>query len=305
MVGRLLPRAAGLEVVLGQKWLLQKNIGQMPPGVLLFKTLTNRDAQAMRAAHRQGWQTDTFVLYGLYFNAQIAIAFDLDARLGDTVSLEYFVWTDDGGLDTRRATFALQGIAPMMRVGGDRSLTPDYPGITDASDLVSWDPPFPVDLSVIRPRDEAYWDQWRAAPKAFVPLEVGQRLWGSRFGRVSSIRFALRDADAVTAAVRSAVSDQVAVRAVRAEALASAAGTTDFGQYFLYFSAFLVASALLITYLFFQLGVEQRAREVGILGALGFTESDLARASRLSSPRINDPSNDTNGCSRRADASWI
>jgi surface carbohydrate biosynthesis protein len=49
--------AAGLEVVLGQKWLLQKNVSHMPPGVLLFKTLTNRDAQAMRAAHRQGYRT--------------------------------------------------------------------------------------------------------------------------------------------------------------------------------------------------------------------------------------------------------
>ena len=48
---------AGMEVVLGQKWLLQKNIPQMPPGVLLFKTLTNRDALAMREAHAHGYRT--------------------------------------------------------------------------------------------------------------------------------------------------------------------------------------------------------------------------------------------------------
>jgi len=196
---------------------------------------------------------------------------DLDARIGDTVHLDYFVWTDEGGLETRSASFALQGILPMMRIGGDRTLTPDYPGITDAPDLTAWDPPFPVDLSTVRPKDEAYWDQWRAAPKAFVPLEVGQRLWGSRFGNVSSIRFALRDVDAVTAAVRAGMSSQVVARPVRAEALAAAEGTTDFGEYFLYFSFFLVVSALLIAYLFFALGVEQRAREVGLLAAVGYT----------------------------------
>lgn len=49
--------AAGLEVVLGQKWLLQKNIPRMSPGVLLFKTLTNRDALAMREAHAHGYRT--------------------------------------------------------------------------------------------------------------------------------------------------------------------------------------------------------------------------------------------------------
>ena len=198
---------------------------------------------------------------------------DLDARVGDAVQLEYFVWTDEGGLETRQATLTLQGVLPMMRVGGDRTLTPDYPGITDAPDLGAWDPPFPVNLSLVRPKDEAYWDQWRAAPKAFVPLEIGQRLWGSRFGDVSSIRFALRDAEAVAAAVREEMSGQIVVRPVREEALAAAAGTTDFGEYFLYFSFFLVVSALLIAYLFFALGVEQRAREVGLLAAVGFPAS--------------------------------
>ena len=188
-----------------------------------------------------------------------------------------FVWTDEGGLETRQSTLTLQGVLPMMRVGGDRTLTPDYPGITDAPDLGAWDPPFPVNLSLVRPKDEAYWDQWRAAPKAFVPLEIGQRLWGSRFGDVSSIRFAVRDAETVAAAVREEMSRQIVVRPVREEALAAAAGTTDFGEYFLYFSFFLVVSALLIAYLFFALGVEQRAREVGLLTSVGYPASRVRR----------------------------
>ena len=187
------------------------------------------------------------------------------------------MWTDEGGLDTRRASFSMQGVLPMMRIGGDRTLTPDYPGITDAPDLGAWDPPFPVDLSKVRPKDEDYWDQWRGAPKAFLPVDTGQRLWGSRFGNISSIRFALRDADAVAAAVRAQMNSQVVVRPVRQEAVAAAEGTTDFGEYFLYFSAFLVASALLIAYLFFALSLEQRAREVGLLAAVGFTARQVRR----------------------------
>jgi ABC-type antimicrobial peptide transport system permease subunit len=69
----------------------------------------------------------------------------------------------------------------------------------------------------------------------------------------------------------------VAIRAVADEARAAAAGTTDFGEYFLYFSFFLVLSALLIAYLFFALGVEQRAREVGVLAAVGFTAARVRR----------------------------
>jgi putative ABC transport system permease protein len=57
---------------------------------------------------------------------------------------------------------------------------------------------------------------------------------------------------------------------VRAQGLAASRGATDFGEYFTYFSFFLVASALLLATLFFRLGVEQRLREVGLLKAVGF-----------------------------------
>ena len=69
----------------------------------------------------------------------------------------------------------------------------------------------------------------------------------------------------------------LAVRDVRAEGLAASRGATDFGEYFVYFSFFLVVSALLLAALFFKLGVEQRAREVGLLRAVGFGPAAVRR----------------------------
>ena len=63
----------------------------------------------------------------------------------------------------------------------------------------------------------------------------------------------------------------LSVQDVRADGLAASRGSTDFGEYFTYFSFFLVLSALLLAGLFFRLGVEQRAREVGLLRAVGYT----------------------------------
>ena len=40
--------------------------------------------------------------------------------------------------------------------------------MSDAPSLEDWDPPFPIDLSRIRPVDEQYWDDYRTTPKAFV-----------------------------------------------------------------------------------------------------------------------------------------
>jgi len=201
---------------------------------------------------------------------------DLKARIGDEVTLEYFLWSDADGLASSSARFTLVGIAPMNGIGGDATLTPDYPGISDAADMTSWDPPFPVELKRIRKQDEDYWDRHRAAPKAIISLAEGQRLWGSRYGRVSSMR--LSGGQPVSAQSIAPASAGFTARAVRGEALSAARGTTDFGEYFLYFSFFLVVSALLLAYLFFAVGLEQRTREVGLLATVGYAPSAIRRA---------------------------
>ena len=203
-------------------------------------------------------------------------AADLQAKAGDTVTLEYYVWSDEEGLSTSRAAFTLSAITPMKDDGADPTLTPEYPGISDAQDMTSWDPPFPVDLKRIRPRDEDYWDRYRAAPKAIISLEDGQRLWGSRYGNVSSLR--LSGSASVTTQALDPAAAGLTARLVRDDAIAASQGTTDFGQYFLYFSFFLAVSALLLAYLFFAVGLEQRTTEVGLLASIGFSRSKIRNA---------------------------
>ena len=69
----------------------------------------------------------------------------------------------------------------------------------------------------------------------------------------------------------------VSITPVRAQALAASSGATDFGEYFTYFSFFIVVSALLLVVLFFKLGIEQRLRQIGILRAAGFTMATIRR----------------------------
>ena len=218
-------------------------------------------------------------------------AASLDARPGATVDLDYFLWQDEGRLGTASATFELAAVTPMAGVAGDRALAPEYPGITESQHLSDWDPPFPVDLGRIRPEDEAYWDRRRATPKAFLPLAVGQRLWGHPQGRLTSLRLVPppgtpleaahgRFAAALLASLRdggATVSSAPVVLPARETALAAARGSTDFGEYFAYFSFFLVVAGLLLAGLFFRLGLEQRVREVGLLEALGFPAARLRR----------------------------
>ncbi|HEX6185316.1 MAG TPA: ABC transporter permease [Pyrinomonadaceae bacterium] len=206
---------------------------------------------------------------------------ELGASVGDAVTLEYYLWEEAGRLSTRSAEFRLAGVVPFEGVAADRDLVPEYPGITSAKSLADWDPPFPIELSRIRPQDEDYWDEHKTTPKAFVTLARGQELWRTRFGGLTSLR--LRRPEGTTpesaletfsAALRETIEPSAAgltVYPVRAEGLAASRGATDFGEYFLYFSFFIVVSALLLTALFFRLGVEQRLREIGLLNALGYT----------------------------------
>jgi ABC-type antimicrobial peptide transport system permease subunit len=213
---------------------------------------------------------------------------DLGARLGDALSLSYYVWDESGRLLTRSAAFTMAGVAPARGLAADRELVPSYPGITESVHLADWDPPFPVDLSRIRPRDEQYWDRYRTTPKAFVSLAMGRELWGQRRGRLSSLRARPRPGSDLEATGRQLAQvlrarldparEGVGLRPVRAEALRASEGATDFGEYFVYFSFFLVLSALLLAGLFFRLGVEQRLREIGLLRAVGFGEARVRRA---------------------------
>jgi putative ABC transport system permease protein len=205
---------------------------------------------------------------------------DLNAKPGDEVTLDYYYWEPSGSLITRTEKFKLTKILPMTGLAIDRDLTPEYPGITEAQTIGDWDPPFPVDLKKVRPRDEDYWKKYRTAPKAFLSLETAQKLWGSRFGKVTSMRIEGSDASTFANKLRALIDPQTLGMAIvepRAQVLKQAEGSTDFGEYFTYFSFFLVVSALLLTGLFFQLGIGQRLREIGTLRAVGFPASKIRR----------------------------
>ncbi|MEW6252642.1 MAG: ABC transporter permease [Planctomycetota bacterium] len=230
-------------------------------------------------------------------------AADLGAQPGDQVRMTYYVAAPFGRLETRSATFRLRGIVAMSAAATDPALVPEYPGVTDAETLADWEPPFPLDLKRIRPKDEDYWRVYRAAPKAFVSLDDGVRLWAAEsahFGQLTALRLyppadrklegaSTRNskletrnsaADVFTTELRQHL-DPAALglhlQDVRARALEASHGATDFAGLFVGFSQFLIVAALLLVALLFRLGVERRAGEIGLLLAVGFTPRRVAR----------------------------
>lgn len=112
---------------------------------------------------------------------------DLGVQVGDRIELTYFEPESVyGQTKTRTSSFCVSHIVPMSGIANDSELIPDWEGVSDAKSLANWNPPFPFDAKKIREKDEKYWEEHRTTPKAFIALETGRQLWGSRFGETTT-----------------------------------------------------------------------------------------------------------------------
>ena len=214
-------------------------------------------------------------------------ATDLGAEVGDEINVSYYIVGPREKLLTRGAQFRLKGVVAIKGLAADRGLTPEFPGIHEADDMSEWNAPFPIDLDRIRPKDEVYWDLFRATPKAFISDGAAQQLWRSRFGDLTALQIrTVLGADLQTTQTnfQRRLLDKIrpeqvglAFQSVKADGLAAATGSTDFSALFVGFSLFLIVSAALLVGLLFRLGVEQRASEIGILLAAGYPTSTVRR----------------------------
>jgi ABC-type lipoprotein release transport system permease subunit len=209
----------------------------------------------------------------------------LKAKPGDPITLTYFAPEHAGGAKELTATFRLAGLIPLAGRATDADLTPEFPGITDKLSIDQWNPPFPFDNKRVKPADEQYWKTYRTAPKAYVTLAAGEKVWGSRFGQFTSIRLAPSEGrgleDAAKKYRQRLLIDLKPEKGgfvfdpVKQTALDASARGTDFTGLFLGFSFFLIAAALLLVGLLFRLNIDRRAAEVGLLVASGFRRKDV------------------------------
>ncbi len=207
---------------------------------------------------------------------------------GVSLTMTYFEPEHEGKPGEAKTTFRFRGTVPLRGAALDPDLTPTFPGITDKLGLRDWDPPFPYDNKRVGPADERYWDEFRTTPKAYVTLADGQRLWGSRFGRLTSIRLAPTEPGTELSQAASEFRRRLLEHLdpeqgglvfdnVRERGLAGSVGANDFRWLFLGFSCFLIAAALLLVGLLCRLNLDRRAAEVGLLVATGYRRRSVRR----------------------------
>jgi ABC-type lipoprotein release transport system permease subunit len=220
---------------------------------------------------------DDEILVNRWLADQIAV------KVGDSIQVAYSVPTLGNTFEKMSRSFRVRGIVEMDALAGEKELVPEFPGLTDVEACKNWKIGIPMDEKELKDEsNEAYWKQHRQTPKAFVTYWAGRQMWASRHGDLMAVRYPASKTNA--AELRDALRERIdpgksglVFRPVRDAALKAASESMDLGQLFLGMSIFLVAASLILTAMFFVFSVEQRAREMGVLFAVGYTPAQVRR----------------------------
>lgn len=218
----------------------------------------------------------------------------LNVNVGDKLRVRYHMVGSHGELPEEEAEFEISGVVKLDGPAADRGLTPEVEGVTNARTFADWDKPFDMKTTWLTDKDEEFWGDknlpedhpsvHRATPKAFISLADAQKLWQSRYGKVTSLRVAMPEGDNAKAVfvdkfreLLKPASTGLVVQPVKWSGLQASVGANDFSGLFFGFSFFLILSATILIGLLFRLGIERRASEVGLLSAVGFSMKQVRR----------------------------
>ena len=207
------------------------------------------------------------------------LADQLHVLPGDQIVMAFYRLTASNSFVEHTRPFTVYSIREMDGLVAEKELMPNFPGLSDVERCADWEIGMPMDEAMLNDKaNEAYWDQYRQTPKAFVTLRAGQEMWANRFGNVSSVRYP----GAGLAAVRDAFIKEIdPARAglqfnpVHDQAIDAVNQSMDFGGLFLGLSFFLIVAALILAALLQVFGLQQRATQMGILLALGFRHAQV------------------------------
>ncbi len=208
---------------------------------------------------------------------------DLGAKLGDKLAVSYLVAQPGGKFVEHQLNVTVHGIVNIDGPAADSGLVPTFEGITDAERIGDWQPPFPVDLKKVTPRDEAYWDKYKAIPKAFLHPDDLQTMWsagtemkspwvtGVYINPPAKTNLVTLSENLQNSIARSQTDPPGLVLPLRQMAFRSAQGSTDLAGVFFGLGMLLIYACAVLAGSFIRISALSRVKNIGIMLAEGFT----------------------------------
>jgi putative ABC transport system permease protein len=190
----------------------------------------------------------------------------LNASANDSVRLTYFVSSDLKTLSEETLALRVSAIIPLKRLLADKTLSAEFPGLSDVEKCTDWDSDMPIDMNLITKDDEDYWTSYRSTPKALVAYNAVARSWGNAYGSATAIRTAQHPN------MSGLAPSMLGIQIVHPKeaGLAAAAGGINFGSLFLSLGIFIVFAAILLMLVPLYEMIFVRRNELELMRALGF-----------------------------------
>lgn len=210
------------------------------------------------------------------------MASDLNAESGDTVRISWFSPDSINQLIEKSGTFTISNIVEMDSIWGDRTLMPEFPGISGSESCSDWDAGVPIKTDRIRDKDEDYWNDFKGTPKAFISYDKGKELWANNFGPATAIRFpgnfSVQEIEETLSGTFTPDVSGFFVTDLREEAIRAAGESVDFGTLFLSLAFFIIFSSFLLLSLSVSEYFNSKKQNITTLFALGFTDRFIRKS---------------------------
>jgi putative ABC transport system permease protein len=209
------------------------------------------------------------------------MADDLDAEPGDTLRMFWYSPDSLNNLVERSDKFIVDRIEDMKGIWSDSLLLPSFPGISGSESCSDWDAGVPINMKLIRQKDEDYWYKYRGTPKAFISYREGKELWGNNFGPATAIRFkdniSSKDIlDGLKGFLDPARTGFV-ITDMKRQAVEAAEQSVDFSSLFLSLGFFLLVAAVVLLSFAVSDYFSSRKNHIRTMYALGFRSINIRR----------------------------
>lgn len=198
----------------------------------------------------------------------------LQVAVGDRVRFTYFTSHDLKVLTTDTVTLRVKRIVPLAQWVRDSTLSASFPGLTDVERCTDWESDMPIDMGLIGPEDEHYWELYRQTPKAIIPYAAVADDWSNAYGRATAVRVASDPPD-----LSALAPEMFGIRVIhpRAAGLYGATHGVDFAGLFLALGCFIVVGGLILMRIPLAEMMQEREMENGLMQSIGFSDRTLLR----------------------------
>ena len=197
----------------------------------------------------------------------------LSARVGDTISVSYFVSRRFRTLSVDSVFLRVSMILPISQFAADSALRADFPGLSNVERCADWNSDLPINMSLITDEREEFWRRFANTPKAIVPYATLAPRWENAFGSATALQISN------TSNLQNLTFEMFDINLIypRETAITAAKSGVDFSSLFLALGFFIIISAMMLMIVPLSEMLFRRRKELGLLKAIGFSNKRILR----------------------------